>query len=90
MLPVIDSDGVETGRQILLYSLALLPASILPSLLGLTNANYGIGALVLSLALLGFSIAAAWSKSRASSRRLLQATVFYLPLLFGLMMFTRR
>ena len=54
MLPVVEPDGKSTGRQILLYSLALIPISLLPTLLGMSGKLYLAGALVLGIALLYF------------------------------------
>lgn len=85
MLPVLDDGGEETGRQILLYSLALLPVSLLPAVIGLEGAWYFYGALLLGLWLLTASWRAAHSLARGGSLRLLKASVIYLPLLFGLM-----
>ena len=93
MLPVVDTDGRATSREIVVYSLLLVPVSLLPTLLGMSGWVYLGGALLLSLAFLWTSLrlatvkfppAAAESKPRA--RQLLQASVFYLPLLFALMM----
>ena len=93
MLPVVDPDGRSTARRILLYSLVLVPASILPSFLGMSGKVYMLGAAMLSLSLLYFGARLAWSDkplasgaSKLRARHLLQATVFYLPLLFALMM----
>jgi heme o synthase len=93
MLPVVESDGRSTSVRILVYSLLLIPVTLLPSFLGMAGRIYLLGALALSVGLLYFGvrlvnlnlpIAHAMSKSRA--RQLLQATVIYLPLLFALMM----
>lgn len=93
MLPVVEEDGRSTGRRILAYSIALIPISILPSLMGMAGRLYLVGAVVLGLAMLYFGIrltilrlplSAPASKLRA--RHVLQATVIYLPLLFTLMM----
>jgi len=93
MLPVVEEDGRSTARRILVYSVALIPISLLPSYMGMAGRIYLVGALVLGLAMLYFGIrlaflnlplAAARSKMRA--RHVLQATVIYLPLLFALMM----
>jgi protoheme IX farnesyltransferase len=46
-----------------------------------------VGAIVLGLLFLYSSIRAAFSKSRQQARRLLLASVIYLPLLFMLMVF---
>lgn len=93
MLPVTESDGRATSLRILLYSLVLIPVSLLPTALGMAGNFYLVGAAVLSIVLLGFGarltrlrapVTSGISKLRA--RQLLQATVVYLPLLFALMM----
>ncbi|MGH9475046.1 MAG: heme o synthase [Terriglobales bacterium] len=89
MLPVVDEIGSETSRQVLLYSLALIPVSLLPSLIGLTGVIYFLGALVLGLGLLYVSLESVRAKTRKSYLSLLRASVIYLPLLFGLMALDR-
>lgn len=93
MLPVVEQEGGSTARRIVLYSLALIPISVIPSFLGMAGRIYLVGAVVLGLCLFYFGIrlarlnlplATAQSKLRA--RHVLQATVIYLPLLFALMM----
>ena len=93
MLPVVEPDGKSTGRQILLYSVALIPISLLPTFLGMSGRLYLAGALVLGIALLycGWRLATlkaapSTAQSKQRARQLLQATVLYLPLLFALMM----
>ena len=93
MLPVVEPDGKSTGRQILLYSLALIPISLLPAFLGMSGKLYFAGALVLGIALFyvggrlaSLQLATGNARSKQRARQLLQATVFYLPLLFALMM----
>ena len=93
MLPVVESDGRSTARRILVYSVALIPISLLPTFMGMAGRVYLAGAIALGFALLYFGmrlafldqpLASAPSKMRA--RHVLQATVIYLPLLFSLMM----
>ena len=93
MLPVVEPDGKSTGRQILIYSLAdsRQPAAHFSG--HVRNGCTSPGALVLGIALLLFRRAAgllelrpATRRSKQRARQLLQATVFYLPLLFALMM----
>jgi protoheme IX farnesyltransferase len=93
MLPAIEQDGTATGRQILLYSLALIPITLVPTILGMSGNAYAVGAIVMGiaycyfgarLARLGLPMNAPESKQRA--RQLLRASVIYLPLLFALMM----
>jgi len=92
MLPVVAPDGKATARQILLYSVALIPITLLPTLIGMSGYIYFAGAIALGLALLyfGWRLASSGSadtpRSKRPARQLLQATVFYLPLLFALMM----
>jgi heme o synthase len=97
MLPVVEPDGRSTSRQILLYSIGLIPISLLPVWSAMAGTIYLIGALIMSTALLyfgarlatlGLPVTAPRSKQRA--RLLLQATVIYLPLLFALMMIDKR
>jgi protoheme IX farnesyltransferase len=93
MLPVVEADGRSTARQIILYSVALIPVTLVPTFLGMAGMFYAACAVLLGLAMLYFAvrlahlkapITAAISKQRA--RQLLQATVFYLPILFLAMM----
>ena len=86
MLPVVEPQGKETGRQILLYCAALLPVSLLPSLLGVTGWVYLCGALILGVGFLHYGARAAMARTKIQARRLLQASVIYLPLVYGLMM----
>lgn len=85
MLPVVEPEGRVTAQQIVAYTLMLLPVSLLPTLIGISGNVYFFGALVLGLLFLYSSLRAAFSKSRQQARRLLLASVLYLPLLFVLM-----
>jgi protoheme IX farnesyltransferase len=96
MLPVVETDGRSTVRQILFYSVGLIPVTLLPTLLGFSGRVYFVSALVLGLALLYFGARLALlrlpvkaARSRQRARHLLQATVFYLPLLFAVMMLNK-
>jgi protoheme IX farnesyltransferase len=89
MLPVVEPEGRITGQQIILYTAILLPVSLLPTLLGTSGGVYFFGALILGSGFLYSSIRAALSKSRQQARRLLLASVIYLPLLFVLMVLNR-
>ena len=93
MLPVVEDDGRSTARRILGYSIALIPVSVLPSLMGMAGRTYLVGAVVLGIAMLYFGVRLAFLKmpitnaqSKLRARHLLQATVIYLPVLFALMM----
>ncbi len=97
MLPVVDHEGRSVVRQMLAYSSVLLPVSLLPVGLHMAGKLYLAGALVLGLIFLWFNFRLALTNlpttapaSRKYARQLLQASVTYLPLLFGLMMINTR
>jgi protoheme IX farnesyltransferase len=89
MLPVVEPEGRVTGQQIVAYTVMLLPVSLLPTALGISGKIYFYGAIVLGVLFLYSSVRAAFSKSRQEARRLLLASVLYLPLLFILMVLNR-
>ena len=85
MLSVTDDDGRDTGRMALLYAMALLPISLLPTLLGVTGAWYFFGALALGAVYVaaGAGLLAAATPTRAW--RLFFVSIIYLPALLTLM-----
>ena len=89
MLPVVEPEGKVTAQQIVVYTVLLLPVSLLPAALGTSGKIYLVGAVVLGLLFLYSSVRAAMSKSRQEAKRLLLASVIYLPLLFILMVVNR-
>ena len=95
MLPVVDKDGRSTTREILLYSISLIPVSAAPVVLGMTGFVYLVGAVALSTAffwvgwrLRRLKLPPVAIESKRPARQLLQASIVYLPLLFALMMIT--
>jgi len=86
MLPVVEPDCESTARQIVIYAAALLPVSLIPTWLGVTGSIYLGGAFVLGIAFLYFAVRTALNKTKLDARRLLQASVIYLPLIYGLML----
>jgi len=85
MLPVVEPEGRLTKQQIVVWTLLLIPVSLAPAALGISGAIYFFGALLLGALFLWSSIAAAVSLSRRNARRVLLASVLYLPVLFVLM-----
>jgi len=86
MLPPKDVEGRFTGREIFAFTLALLPVSLIPVFLNQAGAIYCLGASLFGLAFLFCGARLARSRSNALARRLVLASVIYLPLLFALMM----
>jgi protoheme IX farnesyltransferase len=89
MLPVIEPDGRSTGRQAVLYGAALIPLSLVPTLMRLTGDIYFAGALVLGLAFLALTIRFARSRSVRDARILFFSSIIYLPLIWILMIADR-
>ena len=85
MLPVVEPEGRVTGQQIMSYTLMLLPVSLMPAMVNLAGSIYLVGAIALGLGFLYFSVRAAMARTTWQARRLLLASVLYLPILFGLM-----
>jgi heme o synthase len=93
MLPVVEKDGRSTVREVLAYSMMLVPVSLFPGYLHMVGRPYVIGALLFSLVFLVMAIRFARvlsgmsaAESRKLARGLLRASIIYLPLLFALMM----
>jgi heme o synthase len=89
MLPVVEPDGRSTARRILLYSIALIPISLMPKFFAMAGNVYFYGALALGLAFLYYGLRIRTDRTRQQARRVLLASVVYLPVLFSLMLFDR-
>jgi len=85
VLPVIDRDGWSTGRQVVTNCLALVPVALMPTLVGLAGPIYFLVALVLGVGFLWSAIGLARTRSAAAARRLLFASLVYLPVLLAVM-----
>jgi protoheme IX farnesyltransferase len=85
MLPVVEPEGRVTSQQIVVYTIMLVPVSLLPTLIDMAGTVYLIGAVALGLGFLYFSLRAAVQRTTWQARRLLLASVLYLPALFILM-----
>ncbi|HEX9445343.1 MAG TPA: heme o synthase [Candidatus Binatia bacterium] len=88
-LPIVEPDGRSTGRQIIAHSLALLTVSLLPTLIGIAGGVYFIAALALGAGFLACGVRLALAPSPAAARRLLFASLIYLPALLVVMALDR-
>jgi protoheme IX farnesyltransferase len=88
-LPVIDPEGAITQRQIISHCAALLAVSLLPTLLGLAGAIYFVVAFVLGIGFLASGISLAMASTLNGARRLLFASLIYLPVLLLVMALDR-
>lgn len=82
LLPVVEPDGRSTGRQSVIYAAALIPISLLPTLVDLAGPRFLSGAIVLDLVLLWLAIEFAATRTMPAARRLFAGTILYLPLLW--------
>jgi protoheme IX farnesyltransferase len=89
MLPVVEPDGMSTGRQIILYASTLIPVSLFPVLLGMSGKVYLVGALILGGWFLYTGVRVAFDLTNVRARRVLLASVIYLPVIYGLMIFDK-
>jgi heme o synthase len=85
LLPVVEPDGSSTGRQIVVHSLALLAVGLLPTTLHVAGTMYFVTAFVLGIAMLACGVMLAKSYAIAAARRLLFASLIYLPTLLVVM-----
>jgi protoheme IX farnesyltransferase len=94
MLPAVEGGQRITGFQTINYCLALVPVSLIPALrldgsTAIAGPTYFLGALYLGAAFLGVAVLFQFSQSRVNARRLLIASLVYLPALLGLLWLDR-
>src|SRR4030095_3168156 len=82
MIPDGEDSGRVTFGLIRLTAQALVVASFLPTMMGMAEKVYLCSAFLLGLGLLLVVNRAASERSGVAAKRLLHATVIYLPLLF--------
>jgi heme o synthase len=90
---VLPSDGRRDRFvvwQSLGVSLALIPLSLISTIIGESGLVYSVGALILSLIFFYYSARFAFRRSNAAARQLLAASIVYLPAVFILMMLTKK
>ena len=90
MLPVVAGD-ISTRRQILLYTLILVPLGVAPWLFGYTGALYGVtamgaGAIMIAL---GWQVLRERPPAESASRKLFAFSILYLFLLFAVLLAER-
>ena len=88
MLPVVAGRNA-TKRQIILYTLLLLPLSLAPAFLGTAGLVYAGGVSVLGAVFLLLALRVLPCKDSRAPRKLFSFSILYLFLLFGLLMLDR-
>ena len=84
MLPVVAGKAV-TKRQMLMYTILLLPVGMAPTFLGFAGWAYGAVALALGLVFIAAAIAVMRDESDRSAKRMFGFSIFYLFALFGML-----
>jgi protoheme IX farnesyltransferase len=81
MLSVVQPSGKRMFCQTIVFSILLLVVSVLPTVIGLTGRAYFCGALLSGMVLFLVALRFARERKLADARRLLKATILYLPAL---------
>lgn len=89
LLPVVEPSGRSTGRQAVLFSLMLVPISLIPYFLKMSGPTYAGGAAAGSTALLSLAISFALKRNDQRARVLFLGSIAYLPLLWGMLILDR-
>ncbi len=85
MLPVVDKEGKLTVRQVMIFTGLLFIVSLVPFFIGLGGIVYLFSAIALGAYFLYCAFLMAKEKSFVSARKVLVASVIYLPVIFALM-----
>jgi protoheme IX farnesyltransferase len=86
MLSVVDEAGSITARQMVLYAMALIPVSLSPVILGQAGWLFAAGAFALGLSFLWTTLGFMRQASTPAARRVLHASLIYLPAIFALLL----
>ena len=89
MLPGVDPTGERTAHQAVSHTIGLLFVSLCPVLFRVAGVTYFFGALLLGLVFLTAAFAFARQLNVLRARQLFFASIIYLPLLLGLMVFDK-
>ena len=84
MLPSVDSEGSATGRQMMVYCLALVAASLMPVVVGGAGPVYLAGALLLGIGFLAYAVGFSLRRTTERARGVLRASLIELPALLAL------
>lgn len=85
MLPVVEANGENTARQIVMMTFGLISVSLLPSLMGWAGSVYFAVAFFFGLGFLALAFVFFKGHTVPQARRLFLASVLYLPLLLGVL-----
>lgn len=84
MLPVVAGEA-ETKKQMLIYTLILLPLATAPYFLGIGGLTYLAGSVVLGLAFVALAVQVLRSADHKPAKRMFAFSILYLFLLFAIL-----
>lgn len=85
MLTVVDPSGLRAGRQAVLGASALVPVTLIPLMVNYATPLYGAAALMVGIAQLVCAAQFYRQLDETSARRLLRASLLYLPAILCLL-----
>lgn len=85
MVSTVDRRGWRTATTAIVYSLLLIPASLLPTWFGIAGPTYAVAALILGGMMLASSVAFSRVRTEAAARSLLRVSLLYLPTVLAML-----
>jgi len=85
LLPLDDPNGKATGRQIVSNCLALVAVGMLPTILGFAGIIYCVVATAAATIMLVYGIKLAAAPTTVAARRVMVASLIYLPVVLLMM-----
>jgi protoheme IX farnesyltransferase len=89
MLPSLEANDKSTSLLILIFTHLLIIASVLLTVIAHTGMLYLVSAIILGICFYPFAYQATVSASKLAAKRLIHASVIYLPLLYLFMILDR-
>jgi len=89
MLPSLEANDESTSLLILIFTHLLIIASVLLTVIAHTGTLYLVSAIILGICFYPFAYQATVCASKLAAKRLLHASVIYLPLLYLFMLIDR-
>ncbi len=86
MLPVVEPEGNSTAAQMIGFAALLIPLSVLPTVVGTAGWIYGVGVVPVGAWFLWTTIRFNERRTGKRARRVLKASVLYIPVLVALLM----
>lgn len=89
LLPVVEPSGKSAARHAVLFSLLLVPLSLVPYFLSMSGPAYAVGAAAGSLGLLWLAVSFGMQRTDERARLLFLGSITYLPILWGMLIVDR-